>query len=199
MHWWPSLDKDLGQLSANCEAFTWPSETLLRQSYNIGPCRRVRGIEYVDILRDLWRGIAFGSCKCIFEIARSKGLKHTSTADSLIKHHLFIVWGLCQEIVTDNGSQFTADEFFAFCLKWYNQHIRTAPGHPQCNVQAEPYVDTVETAITKGMNDGRTPETALSNFVAEYCTTVHGITGKQPCELLLNRKLRTLWRTEAEC
>lgn len=118
-----------------------------------------------------------------------KVVKYTITADTLKKlNRLFTVGGSSQESVTDNGSQFTADEFSIYFVKQGIQHIRTAPGHLPSNGQVERYVDTVITAITKGISDGRTFETALSNFPAKYRTTVRGATGKPPRDLLPNRQ-----------
>ena len=105
---------------------------------------------------------------------------------------LFARYGLCEEIVSDNGPQFTSDEFAQFCARNGIRHIRTAPGHPQSNGQAERYVDTVKSALTKGLQQGGRVADVLYKFLFVYRSTVHPTTNSSPAELFLKRELRTV-------
>ena len=120
-------------------------------------------------------------------------MKKTTTSDTLkILERLFERYGLCEEIVSDNGTQFTSEEFAKFCGERGIKHIRTAPGHPQSNGQAERYVDTVKTAIRKGMLSGKSLPVALHEFLSRYRSTKHSTTDESPAQLFLGRPMRTL-------
>lgn len=70
-------------------------------------------------------------------------------------------------------------------------HIRTAPGHPQSNGQVLRYVDTVKKVISKGLEDEKTLNVALREFLIRHRSTPHSTTGQAACELFLNRKMLT--------
>ena len=113
-----------------------------------------------------------------------------TTIDGLTS--LFARYGLCQEIVSDNGTQFTSEEFAAFCGRHGIRHIRTSPGHPQSNGQAERYVDIVKTALTKGSTNEKNISEVLNRFLFRYRSTKHSTTNASPAELFLKRDFRTV-------
>ena len=124
------------------------------------------------------------------EVMLMNNITTTKTIDALLA--LFSHYGLCEEIVSDNGTQFTSGEFAEFCACHGIRHIRTSPGHAQSNGQAERYVETVKSAITKGMADGGTLSEVLNKFLFSYRTTPHATTNVSPAELFLKRQLRTV-------
>ncbi len=50
---------------------------------------------------------------------------------------LFARYGLPEQIVSDNGAQFTSQEFSDFVQANGIRHVRSAPYHPSTNGQAE--------------------------------------------------------------
>ena len=56
-------------------------------------------------------------------------------------------YGLPEQIVTDNGPQFTSDEFATFLKENGIKHIRSSPYHPLSNGAAERFVRTFKEAI----------------------------------------------------
>ncbi|CAF4389078.1 unnamed protein product, partial [Rotaria magnacalcarata] len=91
----------------------------------------------------------------------------STTSTIKILTSLFARYDLCEEIVSDNGTQFTSEEFVRFCVRNGIKHIRTTPGHPQSNGQAERYVNTVKTALRKGLyRDLLRPNAAGASHVA---------------------------------
>lgn len=77
-----------------------------------------------------------------------------------------------------------------YSVKMSECRVGTAPGHLQSNGQAQRHVDTVRTAITKGLSDCKTLK-STNAFLIKYRTTVHSVTGRTPFEVLRNRMLRT--------
>ena len=101
---------------------------------------------------------------------------------------VFATHGLPQTIVTD-GSLFTSEEFKQFMDCNGIKHITSAPYHPSSNGQAERAVQTLKLGIKR--TPGDTVQEKMSIFLFDYRITPHVTTGVAPCELLMNRKLRS--------
>ena len=61
----------------------------------------------------------------------------TSTHTIAVLRQTFQAYGLPQQLVLDNGSQFSSSEFAAFCAVNGIKHVRTSPYHPLSNRLAE--------------------------------------------------------------
>ena len=101
---------------------------------------------------------------------------------------------LPEEVVSDNGPQFTSNEFGEFMSKNGIKHTLVPPNHPQSNGAAERSVRVVKEALVKQVlesNRARAMEHRLADFLLRYRTTPHSTTGATPAELLMKRRLRT--------
>ena len=96
-----------------------------------------------------------------------------------------------QRVVSDNGTQFTSDEFAQFMMTNGVKHIRTAPYHPSSNGQAERFVQTFKRAMKAGERDEPSLSARLSHFLLTYRSTPYATTNSTPSELFLQRKVRT--------
>ena len=101
-------------------------------------------------------------------------------------------YGLCEVIVSDNGTQFTSVESSEFSARNGIIHFITSPGHSQSNGQAERYVDTVKSALTKGLRDGKKITNVLLKFLFYYRSIPPATTNSSPAEVFLRRQLRTV-------
>eukprot|EP00731_Ephydatia_muelleri_P035600 Em0140g3a len=101
----------------------------------------------------------------------------------------FSRFGLPEIIVTDNGSQFTSDQFKTFCDENGIRHVRVAPYHPSSNGEAERFVKTFKRAFS-AMGNEKDPVRRLQQFLFSYRNTPHSTTGVSPAELLVGRQLR---------
>ncbi|KAK3744267.1 hypothetical protein QZH41_019938, partial [Actinostola sp. cb2023] len=106
---------------------------------------------------------------------------------------LFAAYGLPEELVSDNGPQFTSEEFGNFMKRNGITHTRTPPYHPASNGPAERYVQTLKHALkTSQVDKGQTTQQQrLSSFLFSYRNTPHTVTDQTPAELFLKRKPRT--------
>ena len=93
--------------------------------------------------------------------------------------------------MSDNGPQFTSDEFEKFLKGNRVKHILTAPYHPASNGLAERFVRTLKHSLKASSGDGRSVCHRLAEFLFEYRATPHATTGVSPDELFLKRPLRT--------
>ena len=63
--------------------------------------------------------------------------------------------GILKTIVSDGGTQFTAQEFKDFTKKWQIEHRVTSPSNAQLNGQVERFVQTIKNSLTKALEAGR--------------------------------------------
>ncbi|XP_045030409.1 uncharacterized protein K02A2.6-like [Daphnia magna] len=114
----------------------------------------------------------------------------TSNTTILTLKTIFARFGLPIELVSDNGPQFTSQEFKRFMLVNGIVHHRGAPYHPQTNGLAERVVQSVKKASHKMRDQPGTFEDKLQCFLTSYRNTPHKSTGKTPAEVLLGRQNR---------
>ena len=93
--------------------------------------------------------------------------------------------GLPEQLVSDNGPQFTSEEFTKFMRSNGIKHIRCSPYHPSSNGAVERLVRTFKQAMKASHRDHLSPQQRLENFLLSYRTTPHATTGKSPCTLFL--------------
>lgn len=106
-------------------------------------------------------------------------------------NELFSRFGIPRQIVSDNGAQFTSNEFEYFNKYYGIEHIFTAPYHPSSNGLAENAVKTVKRVIKKAIQEKQNINKALWSFLLYYRNVEHSTTGECPAMLLLGRRLRT--------
>ena len=59
-----------------------------------------------------------------------------------VLRHIFSVFGLSEQVVSDNGPQFISDQFSSFLRSNGIKHFKLAPYHPSTNEVAERLVQT---------------------------------------------------------
>ena len=122
------------------------------------------------------------SSGCSFKVAKVVKLHVGSTSTrqtigSLRK--IFFRFGILQQIITDNRSQFTTDEFKTFCDQQGILHSQTPAYHPRSNGQAERFVHSFKRGFKKGMEEpGAQLDVVVDAFLATYRNTSHHTTGE---------------------
>ncbi|XP_039503042.1 uncharacterized protein K02A2.6-like [Pimephales promelas] len=190
--WWPGLEGDIegkGKSCPSCQQvindpqlaplhpWDWP-ET---------PWQRV----HVD-----FAGPVEGKMLLIAVDAHSKWpevvVMHSTTAEKTVVKlgEMFSRFGYPEQLVSDNGPQFTLQEFAVFLQRCGVQHIKSAPYHPATNGLAERMVQTIKHALKTSQRQGSLQQ-RLNEFLLSYRNTSHGTTKVSPASLMLKRSLRS--------
>ena len=191
--WWPGLDKEIENLAKSCTAcqavkrapptvplqpWVWPSR----------PWQRVH-LDYAGPFQGSMFLLAVDAFSKWPEVRVMTSTTVSATLDVL--REWFCTHGIPEQLVTDNGSQFTADAFKVFTKNNGIRHIRSAPYHPASNGLAECFVQSLKQSLKASLNDGRSLVQRVSSYLLSYRTTAHATTGIPPCQLLMSRDLRT--------
>ena len=191
--WWPGMDKDIENIAKSCMScqqnkhspasapmhpWAWPGKPWKRLHVDFaGPFLGTSFLVIVD---------AHSKWPEVFEMST------TTTATTIKKlRFLFASYGLPEQIVTDNGPQFTSEEFQAFIKQNGIRHTRCAPYHPSSNGAVERFNQTFKQALRASEKDGRTLSHRLADFLLTYRSTPHATTNRTPSSLFLGREVRT--------
>ena len=96
--------------------------------------------------------------------------------------NMFSCWGIIDELITDNGPQFSAREFKEFADEYGFTHTTSSPYFAQANGEAERAVQTAK----KILNQPK-PDIALMSYRA----TEHSTTKCSPAVAMLKREIQT--------
>ena len=171
--WWPKLDSNIEDLVRSCSDCAAlhslpPKAPLHSWPWVNHPMQRLH-IDYVEIE---------GHQVLVIIDVHSKWIEavpmHSATADTTINalRKFFSSFGLPEEIVSDNGTQFTAHQFQTFCERNGIKHSKTPPYHPASNGAAERAVAVVKHAVQK-MGTTIPLNIRIARFLLVYHTTPH--------------------------
>ena len=99
--------------------------------------------------------------------------------------------GLPHQLVSDNGVQFTSNEFQDFLQENYIEHIRTPLYNPESNSVVERFNRTLSEQIEIAMNQHIPIKRYIQAFLQNYRATPHASTLASPSILLHGREMRT--------
>ena len=111
------------------------------------------------------------------------------TIDAL--RQLFATYGIPEQLISDNGSQFTSEAFAVFLKMNGVRHTRSAPYHPATNGLAERFVQSLKQGLKASLSSGLSLHRRVCSFLLTYRSTVHSTTGVTLSSLFLKRELRT--------
>jgi hypothetical protein len=189
--WWPGLDKDLENCAKSCVScqavksspakaplhpWMWPAKPWQRIHIDfVGPFLGKNFLVVVDA-HSKWA-----------EVIEMSSTTSSKTIVELRK--LFSAYGLPEQIVSDNGPQFVAEEFATFLKLNGIRHIRCSPYHPSSNGGAERFIQTFKQAMKAGATSTPLFSQRLSSFLLTYRATPHATTNTPPCELFIGRRI----------
>ena len=116
------------------------------------------------------------------------GLPATSSKDMISAlSSSFSVFGIPEEIISDNGCQFSAKEYQDFAARYGFRIATSSPHYPRGHGFIECQVQTIKHIFTKCAEDGSDPHLAL----LQLRVTTLDCRMPSPGELLQKRQLRT--------
>ena len=114
--------------------------------------------------------------------------KPTTSGVSKVLMTMFSRYGVPDQVMSDNGPQFSSAEFRSFATQWGFEHITASPRYPQSNGKVENAVKTVKLLFSKCKDSGQSEYKALLDW---RNTPSEGI-GSSPAQRFLGRRCRTL-------
>ena len=191
--WWPGIDANIEKIAKECAGcqlhaknpqtaplhpWEWPSAPNERLHIDFaGPFMNILFIVIIDA-HSKWP-----------EVFPMKSMTTGLTIDIL--RSLFARSGIPKQIVTDNGAQFTSDEFRAFVTANGIKYFRSAPYHPATNGLAERFVQTLKQSLRAMSSQPISLNVKLANFLLTYHNSPHPTTNETPAKMFLGRNLRT--------
>ena len=147
--WWPGIDTDIECMVKSCSPCQMPQSAPSKAQLHPWewPTSSWESV-HVDFV-----GPFLGRMFLVFVDAHSKWPKviemKSITTDKTIQElrNIFAKYGLPKQLVTDNGSQFTAAEFSLFMERNGICHIRTAVAKPSTNGLVERFNGTFKSAM----------------------------------------------------
>lgn len=136
----------------------------------------------------LWKKIGIDLCEHIIAYYYSRYLEilhmptTTSTQVALKLKATFAWYSIPEEVVRDNGPQFSSDVFRNLTREMDFKHTTSSPHNPQRNGHAECAVQTAKKILKQ-----KDPLLALMI----YRSSPQGSTDVSPAELLMGRRIRT--------
>ena len=191
--YWPGMSAEIKQyISAReiCREFdttSQPNESLMSHEVPSRPWERV-GAD-IFTLHDKDYLVTIDYYSNYWEVDRLPDIK-ASTAILKLKSH-FARYGIPDQVVSDNGPQFTSKEFTTFAKTWDFEHLTSSPGNSKANGKAESGVKTAKRLLQKSIRAGTDPYLAF----LDYRNTPTQAMTTSPAQRLMGRRTKTLLPT----
>lgn len=185
---WPRMTQEITDMVLNCE---------ICLEHRNGNCKEP--LESHDVPKYPWQIVAtdlfhFDNEDYVivvdyysnyFDVFKLNNTKSVTVINKL--KCAFSRFGIPETVMSDNGPQFSCQEFADFSKQWDFKHITSSPHYPKSNGLAEKSVQIVKRIFKKCKEDNSDPNLAL----LEYRTSPLN-SGFSPSQLLMSRKLRSV-------
>ncbi len=181
--WWPRITQDIVGKVATCTFCqknkpSQRSEPLITTPLPQRPWHRL-GVDLCEYGNKSYLIVMdyFSRYLEIAHLTRTTTQQVVGRLKNMFAHH-----GIAEEVITDNGPQFTSAEFATFGEYYGFSHTTTSPHFPQANGQVERGVQ-----LAKNILKQADPALALMIYRATPTTP----TGMSPAKLLMGREINT--------
>ena len=192
--YWPNMDTDIADMVDSCKgcalAAKAPATTCKPWPKTDQPWQRIH-VNFASPLDDQYNLIVVDSDTKWPEVLKCK--RPTTNCTIGFLYDLFARFGVVDFVVTDNGTQFTSNEFKQFSDTYQVKHIKIPQYHPRSNGQVERFVDTLKRALKKA--HGTSTDRALQQFLQGYRITrnLYMPMGRSPAETMFARKIKSVF------
>ncbi|XP_048856680.1 uncharacterized protein K02A2.6-like [Brienomyrus brachyistius] len=140
--WWPGIDQQIEEMAKLCPECLQtqkqpPSAPVHSWEWPTAPWQRIH-VDYTGPFLDRMSLVVIDAYSKWPEVFIVKNATSTKTVELL--RTLFARTGLPERLVSDNGSQFTSEEFQSFLQRNGIKHTTAVPYHPATNGLAERFV-----------------------------------------------------------
>ncbi|KAK9687177.1 Integrase core domain [Popillia japonica] len=144
---YPNLDKDIENLVRSCPAGlsvrAQPEKaTLIKWELTQKPFDRIH-LDFLGPINGKMFMILVDSYSQWVEVVETQKIDTTTTIERL--REIFARFGLPNKVVTDNGRQFTSEEYLEFCNKNKIKFVTSPPYHPASNVTIDVWAEDENT------------------------------------------------------
>jgi hypothetical protein len=192
--YWPGMTNDIRDFILRCETCKEFQPAQQKETFK-GHDQPQRPWQKVGCDLFSFNGKNYMVTVCYFsnfwEIDRLYGTLSKDVISKLKAH--FARYGIPDELVSDNGPQFSSDSFKKFVSKWDIKHTPASPHYPQSNGKAESAVKAAKTLLRKTERSKEDPFLALLNI---RNTPQQGIE-ISPAQRSLGRRTKTLLPTSS--
>ena len=190
--WYPKIDKDIESLVKQCEdcsrvaneppksvphPWDWPTDVMDRIH-----------VDYFEYERDMFL-IMVDSFSKWADVEIMRNTNSQSTIKCL--EQWFTGYGLPNQIVTDNGSQFKSEEFSRYLARNGIKHVCSPVYHQSTNGQVERYVQSVKKGLKVAKYEKSDLQGKLNKVLTSMRSTPSTNTGVTPSALFLGRQMKT--------
>ena len=165
--WWPGLDEAIENMATSCRQCLWVQNNPSKAPLHLWewPSKRWERlhIDYAGPYKGWMYLILIDAYSKWPEVVLRKLITSESTINAL--RTIFAQHGLPEQIVTDNGTNFTSEEFKMFCQLNGIKHKLTEPYNPQKNGEAERFVQTLKRSLGKQETDEGNVQAHVDRFL----------------------------------
>ncbi|KAK7881940.1 hypothetical protein WMY93_028114 [Mugilogobius chulae] len=200
LYWWPGIDAQVLAAISSCVLCQSNDKTARTHPAPLhpvplpdGPWRKL-GLDIVGPFETATPDCRFAITLTDYyskwpELAFSR----TATTEDVV-HFLSSVFsrhGDPENIVTDNGTQFTSSAFASFLQSRGISHSKTSVYYPAANGAIERFHRALRSCIQSAIQQSAPWKQTVTNWLQVYRATPHATTATSPYELLYGRKMRT--------
>ena len=188
---WPGMGKDIENLVSQCDICAEHHMSNPREPMAVGEIPS-RPWEFVSTDLFTFHGddylLIVDSYSRFIEIA-----KLTNTSSNTVIQHtksIFARHGIPATLRSDNGPQYSSDEFKTFSKEWGFKHVTSSPYYPQANGLAENLYKSLSVYWRKHKAMGKIHTSELRNTAVDNLAS--------PAQLLMNRHLKSILPTNPQ-